>query len=46
MISTCRRALQAKIATFLETGYIDNTENIELKLLTNVPLMYSKSPIF
>lgn len=43
MISACRRALQAKIATFLGTDYIDNTENTELRIfLTNVPLMYSK----
>lgn len=43
MISACRRALQAKIAAFPETGYIDNTESSELKLfLTNVPLMHSE----
>lgn len=43
MISDCRRALQAEIATFLEAGFIDNTENIELNIFsTNVPLMPSK----
>lgn len=43
MISDCRTALLAEIATFLEAGFINNTGNIEQKLfLTNVPLMLSK----
>lgn len=43
LMSDCRRALPAEMATFLEAGFINNTGNIELKIfLTNVPPMTSK----